>query len=229
MSRLVIVATLTLAACDAQVDGDHKGEVLASIEGALTSMRASPLPEPEVAIVWAKLSMMNGLVGAERVAAEGLFPQFQLSIYSPPPDDQLDDLDGELYGVGLVAVGTEGTDYTRHTDWRGVDFNRVVVYLPEDTKPDKTLGAFLHGPQTKGFHVYDVHRLTEAERQQRLACVNMIPSNGGMLTTYEIYSKCGGAGRDELTVAPLDLDQLFDIEVIEDADIVELINRSPRW
>ncbi len=227
--RLVLVATLSLAACDAQVDGDHEGEVLASIEGALTSMRQSPLPKPEVAVVWAKLSMMNGLVGAERVAAEGLFPQFRLSIYSPPPDEMLDDLDGELYGVGMVAVGTEGTDYTRRTDWRGVDFGRVVVYLPEDTKPGKTLEAFMHGPQTKGFHVYTVHRLTEEERQQRLACVNMIPPNGGMLTTYEIYSQCGGAGRDELNVAPGDLQEQFDVEVIEDADIVDLINRQPRW
>lgn len=229
MTRSLVAAVLVLSACDAQVDGDHKGEVLASIEGALRSERTSPLPDPEVAVVWAKASMMNGLVGAERVAAEGLFPQFELSIYNPPPDDMLDDLDGEKYGVALVAVGSEGTDYTVRTDWRGVDFDRVVVYLPEATVPGATLEAFLHGPQTAGFHVYTVHRLTEDERQQRLACVNAIPRNGGMLTTFEIYSQCGGAGRDELDPAAADLGTLFDIAIVEDASIVDLINRSPRW
>jgi len=229
MSRLFLASILAIAACDAQVDSEHKGEVLASIEGSLHSARAQPLPEPEVAVVWAKLSLMNGLAGAERVAAEGLFPQFKLSIYSPPADDEMDDWDGEKYGVGLVVVGSEGTDYSLRTDWRGVDFNRVVVYLPEATKPGKTLEAFLHGPQTAGFHVFDVKRLTEEERQQRLACVNALPMTGHMLTTYEIYANCGGAGRDELTVSTTDLQTLFDIEIIEDAGIVELINRSPQW
>jgi hypothetical protein len=103
------------------------------------------------------------------------------------------------------------------------------VYLPNDTVPGATLEAFLHGPQQAGFHVYDVHHLTEAERQQRLACVNMIPQNGGMLGTFAIYSQCGGAGRDELDPAPADLDTPFDITIVEDDDILELINNQPQW
>jgi hypothetical protein len=237
MSRHWIPLTLIFAvACDAQVDGDHKGEVLAEIEGSLTSMRAQPLPSPEVALVWSKLSLMNGIAAAEKVKAEGLFPQFTLSIHSPPPGDLLDppddwlaEWDGQHYGVGLVVVGNEGIDYKIRTDWRGVDFDRVVIYLPEDTVPGGMIEAFLHGPQTEGFHVYTVKRLTEAERQQRLDCVNMIPHQGRMLTYKEMYATCGGAGRDELYPATDDLQTLFDVEVIEDVGIVELINRLPRW
>jgi hypothetical protein len=226
---IVVISILVAAACDAQVDSDYPGPVLATIEGSLRTQRMQSLADPEVAVVWAKLSRMNGLVGADRVAAEGLFPQFRLSIHTPPPDDELDELDGERYGVALVAVGTVGTDYTKQTNWFGVDFERVVVYLPQDTLAGKTLEAFLHGPQSRGFHVYSVHRLTEEERAQRLACVNQIPHPGRMLSMFDIYSRCGGAGRDELNALAADLETRFDIEIVEGDDIVDLINRSPRW
>lgn len=229
-------ALFTFAACDAQVDGDHQGDVLATITGSLTSVRAQPLAEPEVAIVWAKRSMMHGLSGAERVAAEGLFPQFQLSIHSPPPADILDQMpetEGESYGVGFVVVGTEGTDYTVRTDWYGIDYDRVVIYLPEDTRPQRGLEGLLHGSQGAGFHVYRVYRLTEDERQERLACVNRIIQEGGQgsqfLPLFESYSQCGGLGNDEFYPIATDLETPFEAQIVEDADILDLYNKTPRW
>jgi hypothetical protein len=216
-------------ACDSQVDGEHQGTVLATIQGSLETHRVSPLPQPEVALVWAQASQMGKLVEAERVSAEGLFPQFKLSIYTPPPDDALDALDGDRFGVGLVVVGTPDTDYTARTGWKGVELQHVVMYLPAEPAEGSTLGGFLHGANTKGFHIFDVKRLTEPERQQRLACVNAIPHNGGMLTQHEIFTQCGGAGNDELTRSATDLDTLLDVAIVEDTGIVDLINSLPHW
>src|SRR4051812_32688588 len=160
MSRLFtmlsIAALSGLAACDAQVDSEHQGEVLATIHGDLQSMRVSPLEEPEVAVAWAKASVMGGIVGAERVAAEGLFPKFTLSIYSPPPDEMLDGVDvyadhppdDGKFAVGYIVVGTAATDYARYQGWRGVDLHHLLVYLPQDIAAGGALAAWLGGPAT---------------------------------------------------------------------------------
>src|SRR5262249_56385759 len=103
-------------------------------------------------------------------------PQFQLAIDAPPPADNIEELfeAGEHYAVGVVAVGTTTTDYTVATQWYGVDFDRVVIYLPEATRPGGILEAFLHGSQSAGFHVYSVKRLTQPEREAALACLNAL-------------------------------------------------------
>jgi hypothetical protein len=91
------------------------------------------------------------------------------------------------------------------------------------------LTAFLHEPTapTAGFHLYTVTRLTEAERQERLACLNALPHAGMTLDWARIFRECRGAGNDELDPAPDDLDTLLDAEIIEDGAIVQLINDMP--
>lgn len=229
MSRSLCVLLVAVTACDAQVDGDHNGDVLATVQGTLHSARMQTLPDPEVAVVWAARSKMGGVVGAEPVAAEGLFPHFQIAIYSPPPADWTDEFDGDEYGIGFVVVGTSETDFTSRSQWYGVDLARVVVYLPKATQPGSTIEGFLHGPAAAGFHIYSVKRLTEVERQERLACVNMIPHPGRMLDSHDIFTNCRGAGNDELDPTPADLETVLDIEIVEDTDIVDLINSLPRW
>lgn len=226
--RSLLVAAALLAACDSQVDGDHQGEVLATLEGALRSERAVPLPDPEVAIVWAQNSMMGNLVGAETVEAEGLFPNFTLSVFSPPPDAVLEEIDGEHYAIGFVVVGSVGTDYRVHTNWHGVDYDRIVIYLPEDTAVEGTLGYLLHGAQPAGFHVYTVKNLTEPERQAKLDCINM-RAQGSMISSHDMFKYCGGNSGDEIYPAPADLETQFDIAIVEDASIIDLINNQPRW
>ncbi|HET9988982.1 MAG TPA: hypothetical protein VFQ65_10680, partial [Kofleriaceae bacterium] len=94
---------------------------------------------------------------------------------------------------------------------------------------DSVLTAFLHGAAapTTGFHLYTVTHLTEAERQQRLACVNAMPHDGMALDWVRIFRDCRGAGNDELDPAPDDLDTLLAADVIEDGAIVQLINDMP--
>jgi hypothetical protein len=231
MTTKLLLLTLPLAACASQVDGDHQGEVIATMHGSLSSTRTSPLPDPEVSLVWLKPSEMSRISGAEHVEAEGLVSQFTLSIYSPPPDDILEMhafLENRPVGMGLVVVGSATTDFTSKTEWRGADLDHMVLYFPEAPPADSALTAFLHGPPpTAGFHLYTVTRLTEDERQQRLACVNALPHEGMSFDWAQVYRECRGAGNDELDPAPEDLDTLLAAEVIEDGAIVKLINDMP--
>lgn len=234
-ARLWVAAACltTAAACDAQVDSEHQGEVLASIQGSLTSKRAMQLPQAEVSVVWARRSIMGGLVGAEKVEAEGLFPQFHLSLYSPPPDSSLDGFDGPSdgqYGVAYIVVGTPETNYTQMTGWKGVDLSHVLVYLPEDAADGSTIAGFFQGPVAKGFHIYNVKELTTDERNARYACITQLAATiSGMPTQHEEFVACPGTDDDSLTIAPNDLDTELAIDVIEDDDIVALINSLPRW
>ena len=231
MNHKLLLMTLPLAACASQVDGDHQGEVIATMRGSLSSTRTSPLPEPEVSLVWLKPSEMSRISGAETVEAEGLVSQFKLSIYSPPPDDILEThafLENRPIGMGLVVVGSTSTDFTDKTQWRGADLDHMLLYFPEAPPADSALTAFLHGPPpTAGFHLYTVKRLTEEERQQRLDCVNALPRDGMTFDWAQVYRECRGAGNDELDPAPDDLDTLLSAEVIEDGAIVKLINDMP--
>lgn len=232
MTNRLLLLLAPLAACASQVDADNQGEVIATMRGALTSSRTSPLPTPEVELVWLKPSEMSRISGAEHVDAEGLVSQFTLDIYSPPPDDILEmhaELENRPFGMGLVVVGSAGTDFTQKTSWRGADFDHMLLYFPEAPPADSVLTAFLHsdGAPTKGFHLYTVTRLTEAERQQRLDCVNAMPHSGMALDWAAIFRDCRGAGNDELDPAPDDLDTLLTAEIIEDGAIVKLINDMP--
>lgn len=230
-TKLLLLLAVPLAACASQVDGDNQGQVIATMRGALTSTRSSPLPSPEVALVWLKPSQMSEPVGAERVEAKGLLSQFTLSIYSPPPDSMLEmqpEVDSWPVGMGLVVVGNQGADYTDQTQWRGADLDHMLLYFPEAPAADSALTAFLHGPApTKGFHLYTVTRLTEAERQQRLDCVNALPHSGMSFDYVQVYTQCRGFGNDELDLAPQDMDTLLDAKEIEDGAIVQLINGIP--
>lgn len=232
MTPKTLLVLLPLAACASQVDGDHQGEVIATMHGSLTSTRTSPLPSPEVSLVWLKPSEMSRIAGAEHVEAEGLVSQFTLSVYSPPPDDILETnaiLENRAIGMGLVVVGSKDSDFTSKTEWRGADLDHMLMYLPEAPPADSVLTAFLHEPTapTAGFHLYTVKRLTEAERQERLDCLNGLPHAGMTLDWARIFSECRGAGNDELDPAPDGLDTLLDAQIIEDGAIVQLINDMP--
>lgn len=232
MTTKLLLLLVPLAACASQVDGNNQGEVIATMHGALTSTRMSPLPSPEVELVWLKPSEMSAIVGAEHVDAKGLVSQFTLDIYSPPPDNILEvqpELESRPIGMGLVVVGSAGSDFTDMTKWRGADLDHMLIYFPEAPAPDGVLSAFVHatGATTAGFHLYTVKRLTDAERQQRLDCVNAMPISGMNLDWTAIFRQCGGAGNDELYPAPQDMDTELDASVIEDGAIVQLINGIP--
>jgi hypothetical protein len=232
MNRLVLFAPLlAVTACTQQVDGNYRGQPLAVLSGTMRSERTTPLVDPQVSLVWVQQSQMWDATAAEQVDAAGKFPSFALSVYSPPPDDAYDLMEGERYTVGLLAVGEASTDFTDPRSWYGVDFNQVVVYLPDGTQADGALEAMLHGAQPPGFHVYRVKRLTEVERQGVLDCINALPQPPNAMgpTDKDIFTVCGGDSNDELYPVATDLDALFDVEIVAEQDILTIFNTMPHW
>lgn len=220
-----------VAACDAQVDGDHQGEVLATLEGTMHTSASTPTSIAiDVSVVWVIGSGGTSFVGSDHVEVQGSLPSnFSLSVFSPPSDDVLSDWDGIKFGAALVAVGPAGEDPTRWQAWRGVEYDRVLVYLPEAPPAGSAVAGLLHGTPTAGFHLYDVRRLTEAERQERLACGTQLYLDlGYMPSRAEMFAACGGDSNDDLTLAADDLDTQLSIEIIDQFGLDEF-NALPMW
>ncbi|MBA3396427.1 MAG: hypothetical protein H0T89_27600 [Deltaproteobacteria bacterium] len=230
--KIALVSSLSLlsvAACDSQVDGEHQGTVLATLTGSVRTAQPVATASAEVAVVWVVESGGYSLIGADTVEVEGSFPaQFQLSIFTPPSDDMLIDWEGMKFGVAYIVAGPAGNpDHTVTDSWLGAELGRVLVYLPETPPLGSAVAGFLRGTPAPGFHLYDVHRLTEAERQDRFDCISDLfnADNSHMPTREEMYAACGGTGRDELSMAASDLATPLDIELVDRVDFNDL----PQW
>jgi hypothetical protein len=221
---------LAVAACDSQVDGEHQGQVLATLEGTMQSQAAPSSIAIDVSVVWVIGSGGTSFVGSDKVEVEGTLPSsFSLSIFTPPTDDVMSDWDGIKFGAALVAVSPAGVDAEEWQQWRGVENDRVLIYLPEAPPAGSAVAGLLGGTPSAGFHLYDVRRLTEAERQQRLDCVTQLYHMlGYMPSRAEIFNACVGSGSDELTIAADDLETQLSIDIIDQFGLDEF-NALPRW
>ncbi|MDQ3369866.1 MAG: hypothetical protein M3680_30985 [Myxococcota bacterium] len=225
------LSLLSLGACASQVDGGDQGTALATLSGSVQISPLAPPPPPaEVAVVWVVPSGGPSSVGADTVEVAGSFPaQFELSIYIPPTPDMLTELDGDAFGIGYIVAGEVGSpDHTDSAGWLGAELDQVLVYLPATPPAGSALSGFLRGTPAPGFHLYDVRRLTETERQARFQCISDIFNanpNAGMPTLKQIYVDCGGSGSDELSLATGDLAAPLSIQIVDNVDVNDL----PQW
>jgi hypothetical protein len=215
IALLSSLSLLSLAACDAQVDADHQGTVLASLSGSMRTSEPTTSTAAEVALVWAVPSGGISLVGGETVEVEGSLPaQFTLSIYEPPADELLTDWDGVRFGFAYIVADPAGReDHTAWAEWLGAELDQVLVYLPEAAPAGSAVAGFLDTPSA-GFHLYDVRTLTEAERQAQFDCIEELHAQfpDRMPTRAEVYTFCGSA-TNELTPSAGGLETMLDIEI----------------
>lgn len=221
---------LAVTGCDSQVDGDHRGEVLAALEGQMHTTTTRTTASADVSVVWTIGSGGTSFVGAETAQVDGMLPSnFTLSVFTTPSADVMSDWDGIRFGAALIAARPQGVDATAWQQWLGVDNNHVLVYLPEAPPVGSAVAGLLHGTPTSGYHVYDVRRLTEAERQQRFDCISkFFNEQNREPTRAEIFSLCGGDGNDELWPSADDIDTVLDIPVVDEFGLDEF-NGLPRW
>ena len=230
ISKLSIVVLVAAGGCASQVDGTHQGQVLASLEGTMqTAQSGSPITV-DVSVVWVIGSGGTSFVGADKVQVTGSLPSnFSLSIFNPPLDAVMSVWDGVKFGAALVTVEPTGVDPHEWQMWRGVENDHLLIYLPVTPPAGSAVAGLLHGTPTAGFHLYDVRRLTEAERQQRLACITQASGGlGHMITRSEILAACGGDGHDELSLAAKDLDTQLSIQIIGQFGL-DQFNALPSW
>ena len=224
-SALAPLLLISLVACDAQVDGDHQGTVLAELEGTMHAQQTGSV-RADVSIAWVIGSGGVSFVGADHVAVEGTLPSnFQLSVFTPPADDMMFDWDGIKFGTAFIVANPPGEDPQQWQKWLGADMNHVLVYLPATPPPGSDVAAVLRGSPAPGFHIYDVRRITETERQQRLQCQTQLGIGASL---DQVFTTCGGTANDDLIPSAADLDELLSIEVVSEFGLDEF-NALPSW
>ncbi|MGE0870655.1 MAG: hypothetical protein AB7P03_18970 [Kofleriaceae bacterium] len=75
--------------------------------------------------------------------------------------------------IAFIMAGVAGTDDKSNddADVLGAVEDHVLVYVPHQISPGDSASYFLHSTPAAGFHIYDVHRLTDAERAAREDCI----------------------------------------------------------
>ena len=227
MSRLFSLAILALAACDSQVDGDHQGTPLAQIGGSVRNARTQPITgDAEVVVIWQNSSGSPDLTAADSVAVEGSFPaQFTLSIFEPPADALLNNFNGVRVGVAYVFAGEPNADYSDEdgAGILGAEENHLLVYVPDGVPAGSDASYILHGTPAPGFHIYNMHKLSEQEQNDRAACEQTLGDDGGI---PELFEACGGfPSFDDFVPTTSDLSTPLDVELIDDLSQLEL----PNW
>ena len=228
MSRLLALAlALPAAACASQVDSNHQGTPLAKIGGTVRNTRTLPVDQgAEVVVVWGNSSGSPDLSGADSVEVQGSFPaQFTLSIYEPPEDLLLNNWSGTKVGVAYIVAGVPGTDYSNDNSdgILGIEVDHLLVYLPAAVPAGSDASYILHGTPGPGFHLYGVHKLTDAEKQTRQDCVTGL---GASATIANEFTTCGGFPLfDDFVPMGSDLATPLDIELIDDLGSVDI----PNW
>jgi hypothetical protein len=230
MSRSLVsllIALAPLAACASQVDSSHQGTALAKLGGSVRNTRTLPVATgSEVVVVWQNSSGSPDLTGTDAVEVDGSFPaQFTLSIYEPPAPELLNDWHGVKVGVALIVAGAPGTDFSNDdgAGILGIEDDHLLVYVPAAVPAGSAAAAILHGTPAPGFHLYGVHKLTDAEMDTREQCVAIL---GPDPTVQEIFGACGGFSHfDDFVPLTTDLATPLDIELVDDIEAIDV----PNW
>jgi hypothetical protein len=227
-SMVLVLSALTavVAACDSQVDGDHNGTPLARLSGTVRNQRTQSTPAAEVALLWENTATAPDRIGGNVAELDDQFPaMFRISVYLPPDPTLINQVpDGGGFGVAYIFAGRSGTDYSsaQPADILGMDPDHLLIYVPSDIQAGSFIGTLLHGAPRAGFHLYNVHHLTDDERTARDECRLSLP---GDPTIQVIYSACGGGVFDDLLPASADLDTPLQVELVDDLRQLDV----PNW
>mgnify|MGYP001828356333 CR=1 FL=1 len=234
---LTLLPLLALSACDAQVDPDYPGEPIASLVGTVTNeMQSRTATDPVVGLLWINELTPGGPDTAfgETVAVSGQFPaDFTLDVYAPPPPEALNDLSAggqrpEESRVGTAAIAVvdgqavaafdRGEEPAANSMLGGAD-RHMLVYVETDIQPGSFGEVLLGGQLSAGFHVMDVERLTEAQKQQVDQC-------RAQAVDEAQRRACGpDSAFDRLRLAPADLQTRISVRLVDDPDSVDW----PEW
>lgn len=230
LKLVTILAVLApLAACASQVDSEHQGDSLAKISGSVRNTRTLPIQDgADVVVLWHNSSGSPDLTAADTVEVDGSFPaQFTLSIYQPPQDALLNDWNGVKVGVAYIIAGVAGTDYSddnaAEAGLLGMEENHLLVYVPQAVPAGSAAALLLRSTPGPGFHLYGVRRLTDAEQQTRIDCIDQL---GTAATGEQVYTQCGGEPYfDDLVPLPTDLATPLQIDLVDDLEQID----PPNW
>jgi hypothetical protein len=228
ISKSCVLALILLAACDPQVDGDHRGDALATLSGTVKNRVNAPVSDAAVSVVWINSAGNPDLYGGESIEVRGAFPaQFELAIYTPPDPALLNDWRGVKVGVAFILANEPGLDWSGDeaeigAKLLGGEVDHLLVYVPEDVPEGSDASYVLRSAPEAGFHIYGVHRLSEAEHSARQDCLIEL---GAQSSTKDEYEICGGELFDDFVPLDTDLETPLSIEILDDPSMIDF----PNW
>lgn len=217
---ILLLLIPAISACDSQVDGNYNGPPLARLEGTVRNMRTLGCEGAEVAILWADRSGGSNLLAGDPVEVESEFPgTFRFSLYAPPDDMMIRSYpDGSRIGIAYIVSGAAlhvETSLTSLDNIFGMDLDHLLAYLPADVVADSHVFTLLRGASRAGFHLYEVHHLTEGESLSRRAC-EVDPLHADW-TFQALYEECdGSSSSDDLLPLTTDLETPLQIDLVDD-------------
>jgi hypothetical protein len=221
---LFALALASLAACDSQVDGEHQGDPLATLDGTVQNQRDQAIASADIVIAWIYDNGEGDSVGSQRVTVEGDFPaSFSLAMYEPPEDGVLQVTpDGSHFGIGYIVAAEEGaTSVESEASLLGIEAEHMLIYVPETVQAGSEAALFLHSTPEAGFHIYGFRRLTDTELEARSECKAGLSPDA---TAAELYATCGGDTFDELVPTPGNLETALSVSLVDDIDDLNLAN-----
>ena len=162
---LLLVALSTFAGCDAQVNSEYRGEPLATIRGEITTRTLNTEPQYSAMVWWRDFAEDDiRTLYSQDVVVVGNFPaQFELDVFTPPPEGGLNSApdDAARFGLGLIVAIPDGffdRDYETASDVpaNGVSPTHVLAYVESDLTPNSQAAKFFGAPLTAGFHLIEV-------------------------------------------------------------------------
>jgi hypothetical protein len=202
-------ASAAFAACSSQVDPEYRGEPLAVISGAVSADEVGvdglvpvlgwyDFGRPEDADGDATPALLH------EVQVEGAFPnRFTMRVYDLPPEQALAPAsDGEpAAAMAMIFAADPDADWSegfgngvpeaegdKHPEWlAGAAINYMVLYTDGPTRADGPAARLVGEPLAKGYHLIEVHELTDEQRQERVAC-----QNGAEVRALESYNEMFG-------------------------------------
>jgi hypothetical protein len=203
-SLSLAMATLSLAACSAQVDSDYRGEWLGGLRLALRASPDDDVPsDTAVGLVWDLVDPEGYVLGSQfgeliEVTEEAPF-DVELDLSQPPPEPLLIEMaDGNALAVARILwldrQGFNAETGTTYSGWGGAH-EHAVVYLAQDVAADGATSRFLHGTPAAGYHL-----VTIDWPPPPTSC-----TLSSTLDAQGFFRTTGDCPRNALTVAPDDL------------------------
>ncbi len=235
------LGALTSVGCGDQVDSSYPGELVATLKGVANVTGSPPTSDAFVHLLWYRTVGGSDTTVADRahLQRDGSAIGFTFTFYSAPERGAFNDYTegGKHPSEGRVALGylaamKSGFDARKQEDggekepWDdshiaglllGIATKHVLVYVEKDVQANTFQHYLLNGTLKAGYHLMEVHPLTDNQRQKILACQAAAANDAAI--------RACGALADSLVEAPAGMSTLIPIEIPGDPTTL----RWPRW
>jgi hypothetical protein len=204
VAHTLAMASLSLAACSAQVDSDYRGEWLGGLRLALRASPNDVVPsDTAVGLVWDLVDPEGYVLGSqfgELIDVTGEAPfDVELDLSQPPPEPLLIEMaDGNALAVARVRwldrQGFNPVTGTTYSEWGGAH-EHAVVFIAQDVVAEGATSRFLHGTTSAGYHLV---RIDWPPPPTSCSLSSTLDERG-------FWRRTGDCPRNALTVAPDDL------------------------